>query len=94
MQDATPITRKKVDLFTTDVEEYFSKYPRNEITYNTLILGLAERSLLSEARLALDDMKVRLIKLDTTHISFSWFLSSFLCRNMALAPLLIITPVS
>jgi hypothetical protein len=58
LEGPTPLIQQKVDLFTTDIEEYFLKYPREEKPYNRFILGLAERGLADEARLALEDMRV------------------------------------
>eukprot|EP01122_Echinamoeba_exundans_P008543 TRINITY_DN2852_c0_g1_i1.p1 TRINITY_DN2852_c0_g1~~TRINITY_DN2852_c0_g1_i1.p1 ORF type:complete len:396 (-),score=47.30 TRINITY_DN2852_c0_g1_i1:697-1884(-) len=67
LEGPTPLIKKKVDLFTTDIEEYFMKYPREEKTYNTFILGLAERGLADEARSALEDMRAHRIKPNAFH---------------------------
>lgn len=60
VEGPTPLIKPTVDLWTTNMEEYFSKVERSGPSYNTFILGLAERGLVAEAKRALDSMKVQL----------------------------------
>ena len=58
LKNRTPVFKRELKLITTNVNEFFEIYPRNDKTYNTFIRGLAAMGEYQKAKEALIDMRV------------------------------------